>query len=64
MGPVLRHQKTVFTIKQVSKQTADEVLNNNLDFLEVLLPLDIVKAGDHCDLNISKHILPLLLMFG
>ena len=28
------------------------------------LPLEIVNAGDHCDLNISKHILPLLFIFG
>jgi hypothetical protein len=28
------------------------------------LPFDIVNAGDHCDLKISKQILPLLLIFG
>ena len=27
-------------------------------------PFDIVNAGDHCDLNISKQILPLLFIFG
>ncbi len=27
-------------------------------------PLLIVSAGDHCDRKISRHILPLLLMFG
>lgn len=30
----------------------------------VSLPLDTVKAGDHCDLRISRQILPLLFMFG
>lgn len=28
------------------------------------LPLEIVKAGDHCDLRISRQMLPLLLIFG
>ena len=28
------------------------------------LPFDIVNAGLHCDLNISKQILPLLLILG
>jgi len=27
-------------------------------------PLLIVNAGDHCDRNISRHMLPLLFMFG
>lgn len=27
-------------------------------------PLEIVNAGDHCDLRISKQMLPLLLIFG
>lgn len=27
-------------------------------------PLEIVRAGDHCDLKISKQMLPLLFMFG
>jgi len=26
--------------------------------------LEMVSAGDHCDLNISKQMLPLLFMFG
>lgn len=26
--------------------------------------LEIVNAGDHCDLNISRQMLPLLLIFG
>lgn len=26
--------------------------------------LEIVKAGDHCDLRISRQILPLLFIFG
>ena len=26
--------------------------------------LEIVRAGDHCDLNMSKHMLPLLFIFG
>ncbi len=30
----------------------------------VALPFDIVNAGLHCDLSISKHILPLLLILG
>jgi hypothetical protein len=29
-----------------------------------ILPLEIVKAGDHCDLRISRQMLPLLLIFG
>lgn len=28
------------------------------------LPLDMVRAGDHCDLKMSKQMLPLLLMLG
>lgn len=28
------------------------------------LPLDMVKAGDHCERNISRHMLPLLFIFG
>lgn len=28
------------------------------------LPLDTVRAGDHCDLRMSRHMLPLLLMLG
>lgn len=30
----------------------------------VSLPLETVRAGDHCDLKISRQILPLLFMFG
>jgi len=30
----------------------------------VSLPFDTVRAGDHCDLRISRQILPLLFMFG
>lgn len=30
----------------------------------VTLPLETVRAGDHCDLKISRQILPLLFMFG
>lgn len=29
-----------------------------------LVPFDIVKAGDHCDRNISRQMLPLLFMLG
>lgn len=29
-----------------------------------LLPLDTVRAGDHCDRRMSKQILPLLFIFG
>lgn len=28
------------------------------------IPLDIVNAGDHCDLSISRQIEPLLFIFG
>ena len=28
------------------------------------LPLDMVSAGLHCDLRMSRHMLPLLLMLG
>jgi hypothetical protein len=28
------------------------------------LPFEIVSAGDHCDLKISKQMLPFELMFG
>lgn len=27
-------------------------------------PLEMVKAGDHCDLRMSRQMLPLLLMLG
>lgn len=30
----------------------------------VSLPLETVRAGDHCDLKISRQILPLLFIFG
>ena len=32
--------------------------------IQLFIPLDIVKAGDHCDLRMSKQILPLVFMFG
>ena len=28
------------------------------------LPLEMVRAGDHCDLRMSRQMLPLLLIFG
>lgn len=28
------------------------------------LPLEMVRAGDHCDRRISRQMLPLLLIFG
>ena len=28
------------------------------------VPFDMVSAGDHCDLRMSKQMLPLELMFG
>ena len=39
---------------------------NNLMFKEANddLPLLMVRAGDHCERKISKHMLPLLLIFG
>lgn len=66
--------------KDCSSKDYIKILNfiNNLNFvmyccycfLRPLLfknfykPFDMVSAGDHCDLKISKQILPLLLIFG
>lgn len=53
-----------------SQQLTFKTLQNTLVFMYCFtpvlkgLPLEIVNAGDHCDLRISKQMLPLLLIFG
>lgn len=48
-------------MKNYTVYTCNKVVWYEMSFSS---PLEIVNAGDHCDLRISKQMLPLLLIFG
>lgn len=57
----VRRRNQIMYMKNYTVYTCNKVVWYEMSFSS---PLEIVNAGDHCDLRISKQMLPLLLIFG
>lgn len=56
---------TFKTVQQYTKKVPWQCMQLHKGIIKsVSLPLETVRAGDHCDLKISRQILPLLFIFG
>ena len=55
---------SAFPCTLVSKGVKVHETGRHAEYMSVSLPLDTVTAGDHCDLRMSRQMLPLLFILG